>query len=175
MARKYNIVSSNREHLVTMLNTESYSSPSWAAMGRHVTDSSIESDWSTETNTDILGNTYSTAKTAQMSQTFSGNQIVAGDEVMGYLCDIAIVRKDAASLIKQDLLIVHQYLQDADGNPFAERYPESMVIPTANGGEGGGQLVTDIDVTYGGKREVGTISVSESTGKVTFVSDSDEE
>lgn len=174
MAGKFTIstgdgVSAAREMLVTYLNTGTSASPTWSAMGLKVTDSNIEYDWSQETNTDILGNTFTTAKTAQMTQTFSGNEIVGGDAVMNHLADLAIVQKSAAMLTNQDLLIVHLYLKDEDGNAFAERYPQSSVIPTTNGGEGGGMLVSDVDASYGGERVTGTATVANKV--VTFTPD----
>lgn len=168
MAGKYHIVttgdgvSATREMMITYVNTGTAEAPVWAAMGAKVTDSSIEYDWSIENNTDILGNAYTSAKTAQMSQSFSGNEIIAGDSVMNHLVDLAVVQKDAAKLVNQDCLVVHLYLQDENGKTFAERYPASAVVPTTIGGEGGGALVTDIDVTYGGVRAVGTAEKTES-------------
>lgn len=162
MAGKYSIVttgegiSATREMMITYLNTGSADAPVWSAMGAKVTDSSVDYDWAVESSTDILGNSYSSAKTAQMSQSFGSSEIIAGDEVMEHLVDLAIVQKNAAMLMKQDCLIVHIYLQDESGATFAERYPASAVLPVTIGGEGGGALVTDIDVTYGGARTKGT-------------------
>lgn len=178
MAGKFTIstgngVSAARETLVTYLNTGTSDVPVWSAMGLKVTDSNIEYDWSQETNTDILGNTFTTAKTAQMTQSFSGNEIVGGDAVMNHLADLAIVQKNAALLTNQDLLIVHLYLKDEGGSVFAERYPASSVFPTTNGGEGGGMLVSDIDVSYGGERQTGTATVSNKT--VTFTPDGEDD
>lgn len=175
MAGKYNIVttgegvSATREMMITFVNTGTTDVPVWSAMGAKVTDSSIEYDWSLENNTDILGNAYTTAKTAQMSQSFSGNEVIAGDVVMNHLVDLAVVQKDAAKLVKQDCLVVHLYLQDESGNSFAERYSASAVVPTTIGGEGGGALVTDIDVTYGGVRVTG--SAEKTADGVTFTPD----
>lgn len=174
MAAKYTIataagVSATREMLITYLNTGTPDEPVWSAMGHKVTDSNIEYDWSTETTTDILGVTSTSAKTAQMSQTFSGNEVVGGDAVMNHLADLAIVQKNAALLTHQDCLIVHTYLKDSEGNAFAERYTASTVIPTTNGGEGGGMLVSNISVNYGGDRVVGSASVKD--GTVTFTPD----
>ena len=50
---------------------------------------------------------------------------------------------------------------------FAERYPSSMVKPSGLGGAGGGSLTMPIDITFGGKREVGTASVA-ADGTITF-------
>lgn len=163
-------VSATREMMITYLKTGSTTdTPVWSPMGAKVTDSNIEYDWSIENNTDILGNAYTTAKTAQMTQSFSGSEIVAGDEVMNHLVDLAVVQKNAAKLVNQDCLIVHTYLKNSDGEAFAERYPASSVVPTTLGGEGGAALVTDIDVSYGGARSIGSATVSD--GVVTFTED----
>lgn len=159
-------VSATREMMITYLNTGTADAPIWSAMGAKVTDSSIEYDWSLENNTDILGNAYTTAKTAQMTQNFNGGEIRAGDKVMNHLADLAVVQKSAVKLVNQDCLIVHTYLKNSEGQSFAERYPASSVVPTTIGGEGGAPLVTDIDVTYGGTRSKGSAVVTD--GAVTF-------
>lgn len=175
MAGKYSIVtagdgiSAARETLVTYLNTGTKDAPVWSAMGAKVTDSSIEYDWGLESSTDILGVTRSKAKSAKQTQSFAGNEIVGGDAVMNHLLDIAVVQKSAELVVAQDVLIVHTYLQDETGKAFAERYPTSAVVPTTRGGEGGGPLVSDINVEYGGERSVGTAAVAD--GVVTFTPD----
>lgn len=172
MPENFNIVtagegaSASREMMITYLNAGTADAPVWSPMGAKVNDSSIEYDWGVETSTDILGNTYATAKTATMTQNFSGSEIIAGNDVMNRLTDLAIVKKSAALLVNQDCLIVHVYLKNNSDEAFAERYPASSVIPTSLGGAGGGSLVTDISVTYGGSREVGTAAVA--NGVVTF-------
>lgn len=172
MAEKFTITtagegaSAAREMMITYLNTGTAEAPVWSAMGTKVTEGNIEYDWGIETITDILGNTYATAKTAQMTQTFSGSEIVGGDAVMNQLVDLAVVQKSAAQLINQDCLIVHAYLKNEAGQSFAERYPASSVIPTTLGGEGGAALVSDIDVTYGGARKTGTATYAD--GVLTF-------
>lgn len=161
--------SAAREMMITYLNTGTAEVPVWSAMGAKVAEGDIEYDWSAETKTDILGNVYTSAKNAQMKQTFSGSEIIAGNTVMNHLADLAIVQKSAAKLVNQDCLIVHTYLQNGDGAAFAERYPVSAVIPSSLGGEGGAALVTNIDVTFGGARATGTATVAQ--GTVTFTED----
>lgn len=175
MAGKYNIVttgdgvSATREMMITYLNTGTADAPVWSAMGAKVTESSIEYDWGIENKTDILGDAYTNAKTAQLSQSFGGGEIIAGDVVMNHLVDLAVVQKSAAKLVNQDCLVASLYLQDDDGNSFAERYPASAVVPTSIGGEGGGALVTNIDVNYGGARIEG--SIKKTADGVTFTPD----
>ena len=60
----------DRDLLVAYLNTGTSSSPVWSALGKRVSDSSIEYDWSKETNQDILGNTYTSLKKPTITQTF---------------------------------------------------------------------------------------------------------
>lgn len=175
MAGKYSIVttgegvSATRDMMITFLNTGTADEPVWAAMGAKVTDSSIDYDWGVESSTDILGNSYSSAKTAQMTQTFGGSEIIANDAVMNHLVDLAIVQKNAPKLMNQDCLVVHTYLKNESEQTFAERYPASAVLPTTIGGEGGGTLVTDIDVTYGGARVMG--SATKAGGVIQFTPD----
>ena len=66
-----------------------------------------------------------------------------------------------------DILVAHFYA-GTESAPFAERYPASMVKPTGLGGEGGGSIEMPVDVTYGGKREIGTVTKG-ADGSVTFV------
>ena len=172
MANEFSIVtagegaSATREMMITYLNTGTADAPVWSPMGAKVNDSNIDYDWNIDTGMDVLGNAYTDAKTAKMSQTFSGSEIIAGNAVMNQLIDLAVVKKNPALLTKQDCLIVHTYLQNEAGAAFAERYPATSVIPTTIGGEGGGALVTDISVNYGGVREVGTATVAD--GVVTY-------
>lgn len=160
-----------RDLLVVYLNTGTSEAPVWSPLGRTSTDSSIEYDWSTDTKTGIYGEVFTSAKTPTMTQSFSESDILAGDAVMNHLLDVSVVRKDVSEVTNQDCLIAHLYLTDSSGKPFAERYPSSTVILTTTGGEGGGMLASDVEVTYGGTRETGTISKAGDT--VTFTADSE--
>ena len=91
----------------------------------------------------------------------------AGDVAQLKLWNLAIKYQTYAALAAQDMLIVHLYAGTANTAVFAERYDACAVRPTGLGGEGGGVVGMPIDVTYGGKRTVGTASVS-TAGVVTF-------
>lgn len=147
-------------------NTGTYQTPEWHVIGKRVEDSSTEMDWSDESKQDILGNTWATMKNPIISQSFDPCEIDSGDEYQAKLLQLAIIEQDAQALSNQDLLLVHLYLKNDDGEAFAERYPSSMVKPSGLGGEGGGSLTMPIDVTFGGEREMGTATVS--NGTVTF-------
>lgn len=155
-----------RELLIAYLNTGTNSEPTWSPIGKRVEDSSAEYDWSDETKQDILGSTWGTMKKPIITQTFDPCELDAGDEAQKKIWDLAVVKQDAQSLANMDMLIVHLYAGTANTAVFAERYESCMIKPTGLGGEGGGSIGMPIDVTYGGKRTIGTASVS--AGTVTF-------
>lgn len=148
-------------------NSGTYEAPNWGRLGKRVEDSSAENDWGEETKQDILGDIYTTMKTPVISQTFDPCELDSGDEYQHHVWELAVVDQDAPALCNQDLLRIHLYAVDESGNAFAERYPSSMVKPSGLGGAGGGSLTMPIDITFGGKREVGTASVAED-GTITF-------
>lgn len=155
-----------RELLIAYLNTGTNSEPVWSPIGKRVEDSSAEYDWSDETKQDILGSTWGTMKKPIITQTFDPCELDAGDEAQKKIWGLAVVKQDAQALANMDMLIVHLYAGTANTAVFAERYESCMVKPSSLGGEGGGNIGMPIDVTYGGKRTVGTAAVS--NGTVTF-------
>lgn len=143
------------------------SAPQWGRLGKRVEDSSAEMDWGEESKKDILGDTYTTMKTPTITQTFDPCELDGGDEYQQKVWNLAVVDQDAPALSSQDLLRIHLYAVDEDGNAFAERYPSSMVKPSGLGGEGGGALTMPLDITFGGTRQTGTASVA-ADGAITF-------
>lgn len=158
-----------RELLIAYLNTGTNSSPTWSPIGKRVEDSSAEYDWSDETKQDILGSSWGTMKKPIITQTFDPCELDAGDEAQKKIWDLAVVQQDAQALANMDMLIVHLYAGTANTAVFAERYESCMVKPSSLGGEGGGNIGMPIDVTYGGKRTIGTAAIS--NGAVTFTAE----
>ena len=155
-----------RELMIVYLNTGTSSTPVWSPFGKRVADSSIEFDWSTNTNTDILGNTYTDARKPVKTESFDPYDLDGGDVALVKIWNLAVKDEDYTALAAQDVLIVHRYAGTADTAMFAERYSAAAIMPTGLGGEGGGSLSMPIDVTYGGERTVGTAAIS--AGVVTF-------
>lgn len=156
----------DREMLIAYLNTGTASDPVWSPLGKRVSDSSAEYDWSQETEQDILGNTFTTMKKPVVTQSFDPYYLDGGDAAAVKIWNMAVKDHDAAALAAQDMLIVHLYAGTANTAVFAERYSECAIQTTGIGGEGGGRLSMPVEVTYGGTRTVGTASVS--NGVVTF-------
>lgn len=160
----------NRHAMIAYLNTGTYAAPVWGPIGYRVTDSSMEYDWGKEDSKDVLGNTFSTMKTPVATQTFDDWPLSGGDEAQEQIFNLAVVEQDARKLANMDLMVAHYYLTSSGGtSSFAERYPASAIEPASIGGEGGGNLVSSINVTYGGTRELGTVSNDD--GTVTFTKD----
>jgi hypothetical protein len=136
-------------------------------LGTRVPDSSEGYDWQDETEKDILGNTWNTMKKPIITQSFDPLPLIGADTAIEHIWNLAVKDQNAAALAAQDMLIVHKYAGTAD-TPFAEHYTACAVKPTGLGGEGGAHITMPIDVTYGGEREIGTVSYDAQTGAVTF-------
>ena len=160
-------VTVQRELLIAYLNTGSASTPVWSPLGKRVTDSAMEMDWSEETNQDILGDTYTTLKKPVITQTFEPGELDGADDAQVKIWNLAVKDHDYTALAAQDVLIVHFYAGTAS-SPFAERYSACTVRPTSLGGEGGGTVGMPVDITYGGTRTVGTAAKDATTGAITF-------
>ena len=149
-----------RELLVAYLNTGTAESPVWSPLGKRVEDSSAEYDWGESTSQDILGNAWAKLKKPIITQTFEPCDLDAGDEAQKKIWQYAVVEQNAQALSNMDLLIAHLYAG------FGERYKSCMVKPSSLGGEGGGNIGMPLDITYGGKRTIG--SVTSEGGSVKF-------
>ena len=158
-----------RELLILYLNTGTSQSPTWSAIGKRVSDSSMEYDWGDETSTDILGDAHSTMKKPTITQSFEP-LLDSGDAASVIIWEKGVRDHNPQALCNMDLLVAHQYYGVSASTPWAERYPSSMIKPTSIGGEGGGNIKMPYDVTFGGTRSVGKISRGQN-GAVTYTAD----
>ena len=150
-----------RELLVAYLNTGTAEAPVWSPLGKRVEDSSAEYDWGESNSRDILGNTWARLKKPVITQTFEPCDLDAGDEAQKKIWQYAVVEQNAQALSNMDLLIAHLYAG------FGERYESCMVKPSSLGGEGGGNIGMPLDITYGGKRSIGSVTNEEGSVKFT--------
>lgn len=156
----------DRDLLILYLNTGEADAPVWSPVGKHVDDSSMEFDWSDESKTDILGDTYTTMSKPKITQSFDPWEMDSGDKAQMKIWNAAIRDQDTNALTNMDMLVAHLYAGTANTAVFAERYTACGVKPNSLGGAGGGKLGMAIDVTYGGARTVGTVALKD--GTVTF-------
>lgn len=164
-----------RENLVALINTGTREAPVWSPLGANVTESSLEMDWSDETEQDILGRTRTTKKKPVTTQSFDPWTLEGGDTAQEFIYNLAVVQQDAQALASQDMLIAHYYTtRSGSTGHFAERYSACSIGTTSLGGEGGGNIAMPVEVTYGGERTIGEV-VKAADGKVTFTPASDVE
>lgn len=155
-----------RKMLIAFLNVAATpTTPEWAPIGKRVEDSSQEYDWGEESKTDILGETYTTYKTPIITQTFDPCELDSSDKAQVKIWNQAIKDQDTGALANNDMLIVHLYAGTANTAMFAERYHSCAIKPSGLGGSG--SVGMPIDVTYGGKREVGTAAIADGVFKFT--------
>jgi hypothetical protein len=148
-----------RKLLIAYLNTGTTATPVWSPFGKRVEDSSMEFDWQEETKNDILGETHTTMKPPIVTQSFDPCELDSGDAAQVKLWNQAIRDRDIGAMANNDVLVVHAYAGTADTAVFAERFSSCMVKPSSLGGSGSVGMPTD--VTYGGKRTVGTAAVGD--------------
>ena len=156
-----------RKMMILYLNTGAAETPVWSPIGRRVVDSSMAFDWSKETNTDILGVTRTNVKAPILNQTFEPCELDAEDAAQYKIWIDAVKKQDLAAVVNQDLLVIHTYEGSSTTGVFAERYPNSAVLPSSLGGSS--HLGMPIDVTFGGERSVGT--AKSAAGVLTFTAD----
>lgn len=156
----------DRELLLLYLNTGDASKPVWSPVGKRVSDSSMEYDWSEESYTDIHGNNYTDVSKPKVTQSFAPWNLAAGDLAQIKLWKDSIKNHDTNAMANNDMLVVHAYVGTGENAFFAERYSACTVKPTSLGGAGGGKLAMPVDVSCGGTRTIGTAAVAD--GTVTF-------
>lgn len=152
-----------RKLLLLYLNTGTASAPEWSVIGKRVEDSSMEFDWGDESKQDILGQVYTTMQRPTITQTFDPCELDSGDAAQQKIWNLAVREQNAAALSSQEMLVVHCYAGTASAT-FAERYSACAIKPSGLGGSG--TIGMPVDITFGGKRTIGTAAVS--NGVVTF-------
>lgn len=155
----------DRKLLILYLNTGTEAEPVWSRIGKRVEESSMEYDWGDESKTDIFGETYTTMKKPTITQTFDPCELDASDTAQVKIWNMAVRDQDVAAMTSNDMMVAHLYAGTADTAVFAERWSSCAVKPSGLGGSS--NVGMPIDVTFGGKRTVGTASVADSGVKFT--------
>ena len=159
----------DRQLLIAYLNVGTPEAPQWAALGFRVEDSSMEYDMGKDTKQDIMGNTFTTLKKPVITQNFDPMPLDSSDRAVQHIWNLGVRKQDVQALANQDVMVAHFYAGTTTAE-FAERYPASAVEISNFGGEGGGHLGLSSTVTYGGKRQLGTVT-KDAEDAVTFTPD----
>lgn len=135
----------------------------WEQLGRGVEDSSIETNFETETVNDILGNSETSINGASPSQTFDPFTVRGGSKLAFYLHEIWL-NKEYEKLSQFEMLTVCGYVDNATGG--FEAYTESDCTITFERIGGSAYVDMPITVNYSDKKVRGSVTVAD--GKPTF-------
>ena len=140
-------------------------SSSYEIIGYRVEDSSMETSWSNdEDKTDIIGSAYGTLGAPVITQNLSDWSIIGGNKLQVALHNDMRYNNFANLAGGYKFIIVYHYAGTADTAMQAERYPACKVKVNSLGGSTETNL--DVDITFGGQKEIGTAAIA--AGVLTF-------
>ena len=139
----------------------------WERLGAGVEDSSIETNFETETVNDILGNSETSVNGASPSQTFEPFTVKGGSKLAFYLHELWL-NKEYEKLSQFEMLTVCGYMDGASGG--FEAYTETDCTITFERIGGSAYVDMPITVNYSDKKVRGTVTVD--GGVTTFTANS---
>ena len=147
-----------RKLLKNFVNVGTSGEKEWELLGVGIEDSSIETNFETETVNDILGNAETSVTGASPSQSFEPFTVRGGSKLAFKLNEIWL-NKEYEKLSQFEMLTVYGYIgTDIDG------YEADMQSDcTITFGSIGGSAYVDMPITvnYSDKKERGTVKFTE--------------
>ena len=151
-------VKAPRKLLKHYVNVGTGETKEWELLGVGVEDRAIETNFETETKSDILGNSETTVTGASPSQSFEPFTVRGGSKLAFMLHEIWL-NKEYEKLSQFDMLTVYGYVgSETDG------YDADMQSDcTITFGSIGGSAYVDMPITvnYSDKKERGTVKFAE--------------
>ena len=148
----------SRKLLKHFVNVGTSGEKEWELLGVGIEDSSIETNFETETVNDILGNSETSVTSASPSQSFEPFTVRGGSKLAFKLHEIWL-NKEYEKLSQFEMLTVYGYIgTDIDG------YEADMQSDcTITFGSIGGSAYVDMPITvnYSDKKERGTVKFTE--------------
>lgn len=145
-------------------------SPVWELVGYKLESADMSIDYETdETKKDILGNTFVNLNGPNRSFDLSSWNLVQGSKLQLDAMNALRYEKEGGMAYLEsggDFCLVHHYAGTAGSAMLAERWKACGIKPGRLGGDGGANLTTDITVTMGGDKEIGTAAIA--SGVMTF-------
>ena len=146
------------------------STPVWDLVGYKLESGDMSIEYETdETKKDILGNTFVELAGPKRSFDLSDWNIVQGSAIQVDCMNALRYEANGGMAYLEsggDFCLVHHYAGTAGTAMLAERWKGCSMKPGRLGGDGGANLTTDITITMGGDKEIGTASIS--SGTMTF-------
>ena len=167
MASGFNVengVKAPRKLLMHFVNVGTGETPEWERLGVGVEDSSIDTNFETETVNDILGNSETSVNGASPSQSFDPFTVRGGSKLAFMLYEIW-KKKEYEKLSKFEMLTVTSFV-DSEAEGF-EAYTEKDCTITFDRIGGSTYVDMPITVNYSDKKVQGTVTIDED-GKPTF-------
>jgi hypothetical protein len=147
-----------RKLLMHFVNVGTGETPEWERLGAGVEDSSIETNFETETANDILGNSETTVNGASPSQSFDPFTVRGGSKLAFMLYEIW-KNKQYEKLSNFEMLTVTSFVgSEAEG---FEAYTEKDCTITFERIGGSAYVDMPITVNYSDKKVQGTATIDE--------------
>ena len=154
----------------TISGTGTASTPSWDLVGYKLESADMNIDYETdETKKDILGNTFVELAGPKRTFDLSAWNIVQGSAIqVDVMNALRYENQGGVAFLESggDFCLVHHYAGTSGSAMLAERWKGCSIKPGRLGGDGGGNLTTDITVVMGGDKEIGTAAIA--SGVMTF-------
>ena len=163
-----NGIKASRKLLMHFINVGTSETPEWERLGAGVEDSSIETNFETETVNDILGNSETTINGASPSQSFEPFTVRGGSKLALMLHEIW-GNKAYERLSQFETLTVMGYIGDETG--FGA-YKEKDCTVTFDRIGGSAYVDMPITVNYSDKKEQGTVQVVDGVPEFTPITQS---
>lgn len=147
-----------RKLLKHFVNVGTGESKEWELLGVGIEDSSIETNFETETVNDILGNSETSVTGASPSQSFEPFTVRGGSKLAFILHEIWL-NKEYEKLSQFDMLTVYGYVgSDTDGYDADVQNDCTITF-----GSIGGSAYVDMPITvnYSDKKERGTVKFTD--------------
>lgn len=148
-------VKAARKLLKHYVNVGTGGSKEWELLGAGVEESSIDTNFETETVNDILGNSETSVTGAAPSQSFEPFTVRGGSKLAFMLHEIWI-NKQYEKLSQFEMLTVYSYVGD-DSSGYDATLEEDCTITF---GSVGGSAYVDMPITvnYSDKKQRGTVT-----------------
>lgn len=147
-----------RKLLKHYVNVGTSTEKEWELLGAGVEDSSIETNFETETKRDILGNAETSVEGASPSQSFEPFTVRGGSKLAFKLHEIWL-DKDYAALSQFEMLTVYGYVGSETDGYDADMQSDCTITFSRIGGSA--YIDMPITVNYSDKKERGTVKFNE--------------
>lgn len=153
-----NGVKAARKLLRTYVNVGTSESKEWELLGQGVEDSAIETNFESETVSDILGNSETSVTSAAPSQSFDPFTVRGGSKLAFMLHEIWL-NKEYEKLSQFDVLTVYKYIGTEVDGYEADMQDNCTILFDSIGGSANVDM--PITVNYSDNKQRGTVKFAD--------------